>query len=312
MTDHIQAFLDVSPKANPTYKSHLTAFGEWVDGDVTDVTLRDLKRYFNSQEDEYADKTLQTRYSAISALYAFLEDDDEIETDGDPTESFDISDYAGTQAKRDAEDDSEEDHIYLPPDEVEELAENVPTKDPLRNELIVRLLFETGLRVGELSRVKLENIDRENGDILVKTMKKRHKTERRTVHWYGEATEMLLTQWLDKGHREGIFGASESPYLFPTPKRDRIREQAVNDIIKQAAESAGLQEKQYEDAAGRSQWKITAHTLRHSCAMHLLNNGATIAHVKKLLGHADIQTTQQYMDPSADNTRKVVNKLRDP
>ena len=309
MTDHIQTFLDVSPKANPTYESHLTAFEEWVDGDVTDVTLLDLKRYFGQQAEEYASKTVRTRYYAVSALYGFLEDHGEID---DPTESIQISDYAGTQAKRDAEDETEADHIFLTRDEVEQLAENVPTKDALRNELIVRLLFETGLRVGELSRIKLENIDRENGDIRVKSSKKRQKTEYRTVHYWSEATERLLTLWLDKGHREGIFGASESPYLFPTPKRDRVREQAINDIVKQAAESAGLQEEQYEDAAGRSQWKITAHTLRHSCAMHLLNNGATIAHVKKLLGHADIQTTQQYTDPSADNTRKVVNKLRNP
>lgn len=310
MTDHIQTFLNASPKANPTYKSHLTAFGEWVDGNVTDVTLLDLKRYFGQQSDEYADKTLQTRYSAISALYAFLEDHGQI--GDDPTDSLEISDYAGTQAKRDAEHESEEDHIYLTPDEVEELAENVPTKDALRNELIVRLLFETGLRVGELSRVELANIDRENGDILVESSKKRQSTDYRTVHYWSEATERLLTLWLNKGHRAGIFDASDSPYLFPTAKRDRVREQAINDIVKQAAENAGLQEKQYEDAAGRSQWKITAHTLRHSCAMHLLNNGATIAHVKKLLGHADIQTTQQYTDPSADNTRKVVNKLRNP
>jgi integrase/recombinase XerD len=243
-------------------------------------------------------------------LYAFLEDHEEIALDGDPTESLQIGNYAGTQAKRDAEHESEEDHIYLTRDEVEQLSENVPTKNPLRNELIVRLLFETGVRIGELSRVKLENVDRENGDILVKSSKKRQRTEYRTVHYWSEATERLLTLWLDKGHRAGIYGASDSPYLFPTAKRERVREQAINDVVKQAAESAGLQEEQYEDAAGRTQWKITAHTLRHSCAMHLLNNGATVAHVKKLLGHTDIQTTQQYTDPSADNTREVVRKLR--
>lgn len=311
MDKSIKQYISASPKSNQTYESHLRNFDSWVnsnvEGDVTDVSLLDLQRYFKQQQETYADKTIQTRYWAISSLYGFLVGHGSINED--PTEEFSVHDYAGTQAERDAQHESEENHIYLTRDEVEKLAENAPTDHPLRNELIIRLLFETGLRAGELSRIKLENINRENGDITVESSKKRKKTEHRTVHWWSDATETLMTQWLDYGYRAGIFHANSSPYLFPSQERDRIREQEINKVVKQAAENAGLQEEQYTDAAGRSQWKITAHTLRHSCAMFILENGGSVADVKKLLGHSDIQITQQYTDPSVDATRELVRRI---
>jgi integrase/recombinase XerD len=68
----------------------------------------------------------------------------------------------------------------------------------------------------------------------------------------------------------------------------------LNDIVKQAAENAGIQEVLYKDSAGRRHFKITSHTLRHSFAMHWLENGGSMEGLSKNLAHSSVTTTEIY------------------
>jgi integrase/recombinase XerD len=67
----------------------------------------------------------------------------------------------------------------------------------------------------------------------------------------------------------------------------------IEDIVRQAAQNAGINERLYEDAAGNNRWKITPHSLRHSCATDMINNGADIYRVSKYLGHSSVKVTEE-------------------
>jgi integrase/recombinase XerD len=97
--------------------------------------------------------------------------------------------------------------VYITPEEKEALVENVPTPT-LRNELVIRLLWQTGVQKSELVEIELENIDRDEWSIKVWSNKTR---EWRTV-LYQTSLDFLMEQWLDGGHRDSYVPAGDSPY----------------------------------------------------------------------------------------------------
>lgn len=99
-----------------------------------------------------------------------------------------------------------------------------------------------------------------------------------------------------------------SLYLFITYRSEQFRSNLVNDIVKEAAHEAGVQEKLYEDAAGNPRWKVTAHTMRHSFAVQSLKNGMDIRFLSKVMGHENLETTKKYLRVTDDDTRQMVRR----
>ena len=185
---------------------------------------------------------------------------------------------------------------HLTPEEVRELEQHVPAPRR-RNELIIRLLFTTGMRRQELAKLRLDGIDRDDRIIEVPAIKSRDG--RRVT--YPPSVDPLLTEWLDLGGREAVPSSPRSPYLFPTERRDHITEDRVNTMVKEAAGNAGLQEVINVYADGRKMYKVTTHTLRHSYGVQAVKSDIDVRTIQKLMGHANIETTEIYLEIADDD-----------
>jgi integrase/recombinase XerD len=270
-------------------------------------------------QEDYAKATIKLRLSAISKFYQglwqmaqepgyvlpdlveerFATDEVENREDANPVTGIRREDYglAGTSKTKKADGLAGRDDVpYLTPDEVQELEEAVPAPQ-VRNVLIIRLLFTTGVRRQELAKIRVDGIYRDDRIIEVPAVKS--DEGRRVV--YPPSIEDLFNDWLDLGGRVSVPDAGNSPYLLPTERRDHISPKRVNTVVKEAAENAGLQETINEYADGRSMSRITAHTLRHSYGVQAVKSDIDVRTIQLLMGHSDIQTTERYLRIAEDD-----------
>jgi integrase/recombinase XerD len=144
-----------------------------------------------------------------------------------------------------------------------------------------------------LADIRLKDLDRDERQIQVRG--KRDKIH--TAH-YQPRVDGLLAKWIDglgKGSgRPHTRYADESPYLFPTDYSEKIAGSTINDVVVQAAKNAGIQEVVFTDAADKNHYRVTSHTLRHSFAMHYLQEGGSIEALSKLLAHSSVVVTEIY------------------
>ncbi len=163
----------------------------------------------------------------------------------------------------------------------------IDTPRGLRDKAMLELLYATGLRVSELVGLRTADLNLERGFVIVFG-----KGSKERVVPMGEAAETALREYLDRG-RGALLGGRESDLLFISSHRRGITRQMFWERIKHYARSAGIDR------------HISPHTLRHSFATHLLDNGADLRAVQALLGHADISTTQIYTHVSRERLKTV-------
>jgi len=152
---------------------------------------------------------------------------------------------------------------------------------------LVILLLTTGTRRSEAVAITLEDIDLDNGQLLVHGK----GSKERTVPLTQEATE-AIRHYLK--HRK----KTNCQRLFVSQTGESIQGRIVNRILNRVVVKAGLK--------GRG---ITPHTLRHTFATHLIRNGTDIRTVQELLGHSDIQTTARYLHSDTRTKQLAVDKL---
>jgi len=172
----------------------------------------------------------------------------------------------------------------------------------LRNELIIRLLYDTGCRRGELAQVRLEDIKREDDRIWIEAAK---SPKGRWVTYTPSYAGWHLDQWIDSGYRGATYYAREegSEFLFPTNESEHISGYRINSIVREAAEKAGLQASvgEYAGESDRKVRKVTAHTLRHSHSVQAIRSGIDVRRLAESLGHVsedgevNIETTMTYL-----------------
>lgn len=177
---------------------------------------------------------------------------------------------------------------YFEYNELEELF-NVPdTRTPLgqRDSLILEMLYATGVRVGELVNIKVNDIDlgRRNIIILGKGNKERFVT-------YGEYCEDILKTYLNSGRV--ILNIRDSDYLFLNNNGGPLTDRGVRFILDRLIQKTSINK------------KISPHMIRHSFATHLLNEGCDLLTVQKLLGHESIKATQIYTHVTTDRLKEV-------
>lgn len=155
-------------------------------------------------------------------------------------------------------------------------APDTSTSRGLRNAAMMELLYGAGLRVSELVRVKVVDVDL-NANI-VRVFGKGSKE--RMIPMGTHASEKI-SEWLSHGRRH-LLGHLTSPYLFVARAGKPMTRQGFWKLLKKYALSSGVQV------------NVTPHTFRHSFATHLLEGGADLRSVQTMLGHSDIATTQIY------------------
>ena len=177
----------------------------------------------------------------------------------------------------------------LSPGEVDRLLEAPRGESPfdLRDRAMLELLYATGLRVSELVGLKIGDLQLDVG--YLRAFGKRHKQR---VVPMGEAALAVLERYLGTG-RSFLDRGEGGEVLFLNRDGRGLTRQGFWKIIKRRAREAGILK------------KVTPHTLRHSFATHLLENGADLRSVQTMLGHADISTTQIYTHVTRERLRKI-------
>jgi len=180
---------------------------------------------------------------------------------------------------------------FLTIGEVERLLESCDLSNEIgiRNRMIIELLYATGMRVSELSNIKLIDID--TNSLLIKVTGKGNKE--RLVPYY-DYLNNLLVLYLKEYRNKHL--KNDCDFLFINQKGNQLSTRSVEIIVNKQSKEAGLQNKVYP------------HMLRHSFATHILDNGANLRVVQELLGHENLSTTTIYTHVTVDKLQEVISK----
>ena len=214
----------------------------------------------------YRDTTTARKVASLKSFFGFLSENDIIAED--PTESLG-SPHVGRSLPK-----------FLSEDEVTrllDLASKQGSNEGQRDATILELLYATGLRVGELVSLNVRDVD-----VLESNIRCWGKGgKERIVYLYPKALSELK-RYLSRVRPALLGNHKGETALFVNHRGERLTRQWVWNILKASGEKAGISQ------------RITPHTMRHSFATHLLQNGASLRHVQELLGHSSISTTQVY------------------
>jgi len=300
------------------YREALRVFVKWCQKNDINPLEADwlvLDGYFRSLKDDgYAYSTVGIHQAALNTFYetaAKMADDGRIDVDieENPTSKTDLYDVypnkADRQSKKSQELDGTDSRHALSSEDVEKIVEHVPSP-VVRNELLVRLCYQCMLRRKELISLKLGDVDRDEREVTVRADVAKNG-QARTVY-YMPTLDSLMSAWIDVD-RAAVAYASESDYLFPTDQSEHLRGFSATRVVDRAAQSAGLQDVLYTDAKGQERRKIGAHTLRHSGAVRRWESGCDLETLRRLLGHEELTTTQQYLDVDPDDIAEKARRF---
>ncbi len=163
------------------------------------------------------------------------------------------------------------------------------TPKELRDKAMLELLYATGIRVTELITLKVSDLNIKLGQLVCCDGSKKR------IIPFGQKAGRALVQYLQNG-RPALIRNEDTGILFVNCTGNTMSRQGFWKLIKGYAQKAGIQE------------EITPHTLRHSFAAHLVENGADLKSVQEMLGHSDISTTQIYASMNRNRLRGVYAK----
>ncbi|MBR2840528.1 MAG: tyrosine recombinase XerC [Bacilli bacterium] len=250
------------------YKNDLISFCEFAKDRNVDVKL--IREYLKKLDENYKSSSISRKVSSLKSYFKYLESENII--DENPLSIIGNPKIEKTLPK------------YLNYEDVEKIL-NVPDinkKDGLRDALIIELLYSSGLRVSELVNIKIKDINFKERKILILG-----KGNKERYAYYGTRCERLLNNYLKK-HKE--------EYLFINKHGNKLNDRTVRKIVDEVSKKADIN------------IHVTPHTLRHTYATHLLNDGADLKSVSDLLGHENLSTTQIYTHISNERLREVYLK----
>jgi integrase/recombinase XerD len=268
------------------YTSDLAQFAEFLEKRhvvLSGARRADVREYIQELFSNSLDgRSVGRKLSAIRQLYRHLLLDGKI--DRDPTLNIDLPKQWKVLPKA------------LSRAEVGAmLAEKQPGKETirghalaLRDRAMIELLYAGGVRVSEVADARLEDLKLEMGYILV-----RGKGDKERIVPLGVPAQQALQRYLKNG-REVMVKKRSSPLLFMGTGGRRLTRQRVWQLVGKASLASGRH--------------ASPHMLRHSCATHMVENGADLRTVQTILGHSDISTTQIYTHVALDRLKSVYAK----
>jgi integrase/recombinase XerD len=155
---------------------------------------------------------------------------------------------------------------------IEEMKRLLNSTINIRDKLIIRVLYSTGVRVSELTKLKINDIEKEIIHI------KSGKGSKDRIIYIDELTQKMINEYTNI--------LKPKKYVFENKDRDPLTPRTIQRIVEKCKKSAGIEK------------EVTPHVIRHSFATHLLQNKADIVVIKELLGHSNLTTTQIYTNIS--------------
>lgn len=289
MGNHIDAFIlylhnmkNTSENTEMSYRRDLFKVQIFMEkrgiSEVEDITREDVEAYVESMhEQKFAAATISRNIASLKAFYHYLVQED--------------------IAKEDVAEDLKAPKIekkipeILTMDEVFRLLNQPKGDSPkeIRDKAMLELLYATGIRVSELISLKVSDVNIKMGYILCKDASKER------IIPFGREAKNALVKYLGKT-REEMISNIDSDVLFCNCSGQAMSRQGFWKLIKYYAKKADIKS------------EITPHTLRHSFAAHLVENGADLRSVQEMLGHSDISTTQIYANMNHNHIREVYAK----
>jgi len=270
--DYLKYERKLSNNTISSYSDNLNQFKKYFENkNILTLTESDIKSFIRS-----LDKTEKTKahyLTVLNSFYNFLCNENKIKIN--PCENI-------KQPKLPKKLPN-----YLTIEEVDKLLD-VRLDNPLayRNKAMLELLYSTGIRISELINLKLNNID--FTDELIRV---RGKGSKERIIPLGEEAIKYLKMYINQ-YRNLILKTKTSDDLFINNFGNKITRQGFFKIIKKECAIHGIEK------------NVSPHTLRHSFATHMLNNGADLRIIQELLGHSDISTTQIYTHISKDKIKQ--------
>jgi integrase/recombinase XerD len=163
-----------------------------------------------------------------------------------------------------------------------------PSALSVRNRAMLEVFYAGALRVSEVVALKIEDVKLDMGYVLV-----RGKGDKERIVPVGRSAQDMLSSYLREA-RPALAKEKSSPLLFISRGAKRLTRQRVWQMVSAASVSSGRH--------------ASPHMLRHSCATHMVENGADLRTVQTILGHADISTTQIYTHVALDRLKSVYAK----
>ncbi len=232
---------------------------------VEDIKTEHIQKYITSlKRKDLAKKSISRKITAIKEFHKFLKDEDI--TKNNPARLID-------NVKLDKKIPQ-----VLNIDEINKMLASTNGDDPLsiRNKAILEVLYGSGLRVSELVDLKIDNLHMNSKYINVIG-----KGDKERIVPMGDFEQIAIRNYIEKS-RPILTKKRINSFLFLNYKGEPLSRQSVFKLIKELALKNGITK------------EISPHTLRHSFATHLLQNGVDLRIVQELLGHEDISTTEIY------------------
>ena len=289
MQKEIDAFISylhnvkkTSSNTELSYQRDLKKFVAFLEGrkitDVRDIGKEDLSAYMDYMvKEDFKPATISRNIASIKALFHFM-----------TYEGMVSEDISGILKSPKIEKKAPE---IMTMNEVNTLLEqpNGDTPKEIRDKAMLELLYATGIRVSELITLKSEDLNLQMNYIVCN-----HGGKERIIP-FGLKARNALINYLEHS-REALVMNNKSDELFVNCSGVPMSRQGFWKLIKYYSRKAGITA------------DITPHTLRHSFAAHLVENGADLKSVQEMLGHSDISTTQIYANMNHNHLREVYQK----
>lgn len=293
MKDRVQGFLNFLEQEKgyaentiAAYQNDLNQFIQYIHDEMgnekpdswAEVSKNMITGYIGrlKTSDSYASSTVARKVAATKSFFHFLVAKGEIKED--PTITLDSPKVKKRLPKA------------ISPGEIDRLlhapaGENGPKAQ--RDLALLELLYASGMRVTELVSLNLEDIGFEKNNAQVRVKGKKTNAKERVIPISGSSVQ-ALKYYISNGREQLVHDPNEQA-LFLNNRGQRLTRQGLWLIIKHYVEAVGISA------------QVTPHTLRHSFAAHKLSQGKSLQDIQKLLGHANISTTQVYAHLSQDN-----------
>lgn len=266
-----------SRNTRDAYQNDLAQFFAACPKKIEEITSRDIEGYINELgEGVFSSTTIARKIAALKSFFRFLYREEIIEKN--PTSDVEQPRLAKLLPKP------------LSSKEITNILNSLPLENPsdYRDRAILELLYSSGVRVSELISVKLNDINLADG-----FMKVFGKGSKELLVPLGSKAKEAIEAYI-KNYREQARDRTGS-FLFISINGKQLTRQLVWQIIKKIISRTAILK------------NISPHTLRHTFATHLIEQGADVRTVQEMLGHANIATTQIYTSVSRAHLKKVYN-----
>lgn len=264
-----------------SYTYDLKKFSEFLSlksKDIMDATQDDIQQFLKYEKNnkKNSSRTLARSLAAIRQFYNFISDNIDMNIQN-PTDKIETPHVEKTLPD------------YLTVNELDKLFNSISEEDcyELRDKTIFELLYSSGLRISEAVDLTIGDVDLANNFITVIG-----KGNKQRMVPMGKEAVRLINKYIQDS-RPVIISNRESEYLFISKKGSQLNRKSVWRLLKNYVTRTEIQK------------NITPHTLRHSFATHLIENGADLRSVQELLGHMDISTTQVYTHMAKKHLQKL-------